>query len=278
MKQDNNSVVINMNSGYFPYSLVMLRSLFDNNPDLHFCIYLLYSDMKKWELDYLGRFIGNFHNEFVPLEVDYKVFEGFPLNARWSIETYYRLLISKLLPDDLLRVLYLDIDLIIDGDISELFRIEMGTCYLAACEELYENINYHNLNQKWKRMEDIKYFNAGVMVLNLTEIRRAICFDDYIKVIQITHGELPYMDQDILNYLLGENVKYLKPKYNHVVGLQTNVQQSGVIYHYGTPEKPWNTKKEYTFKDIWWKYAEKVIDYTNILEKVIKERESCVNV
>jgi len=272
MGQTKRNIVINMNSKYFPYSLVMLQSLFDNNVGVSFCVFLLYSDMKQWELDYINDFIGSFHGEFVPIEVDNKVFHGFPLNPRWSIETYYRLLISELLPDEISRVLYLDIDLIIDDNINDLFNVEMDSYYLAACADVYEEINYRNLNQRWHRAEKIKYFNAGVMYLNLSEIKKNICFNDCINVIQITQGELPYMDQDILNYLLGEKVRYLKSEYNYVVGLQTIKRQRGIIYHYGTPEKPWNSEKEFAYKELWWKYANRVTDYKNILEKVIKER------
>lgn len=272
MKQIQRNIVMNMNSKYFPYSLVMLQSLFDNNVEISFCIYLLYSDIKQWELDYLDEFIYGFQGEFIPVEVDNKVFQDFPLNPRWSIETYYRLLISELLPEEVSQVLYLDIDLIVDGNISDLFNIEMDSYYLAACVDLYEKIDYQSLNQKWRRSENVKYFNAGVMLLNLRKIRENVCFDDYINVIQIMQGELPYMDQDILNYLFGEKVQYLQMEYNYVIGLQTAERRRGIIYHYGTPEKPWNTEKGLACKDLWWKYANRVIDYKKILEKVVKER------
>lgn len=272
MKQTKKNIAINMNSSYFPYSLVMLQSLFDNNQNITFCVYLLYSEMKQWEIEYLDGFIADFYGEFVPIKVDNSVFQGFPLNPRWSVETYYRLLISELMPNDVEKVLYLDIDLIIDGAVSDLFNIELGAYYLAACVDTYEGIDYRKMNRHWKRAENIKYFNAGVMFLNLSEIKKHVCFDDYIHVLQITQGNLPYMDQDILNYLLGEKVRYLQAEYNYVVGLQTTERKNGIIYHYGTPEKPWNTKKELAYKEVWWKYAERVPEYKKILEKSIKEK------
>lgn len=272
------NIVINMNSGYFPYSLVMLQSLFDNKAENCYCIYLLYSDMKQWELDYIESFCRENKGRFVPVKVDNKVFRGFPLNPRWSIETYYRLLISELLPDALTRVLYLDIDVIIDGNISELFQVDLKSDYLAACEDLYEKIDYRSLNNTWGRKEDIKYFNAGVMVLNLEEIRKNICFNDYIDVIRATQGNLPYMDQDILNYLLGEKTKLLSPQYNCVIGSRTIEKQQGIIYHFGTPDKPWIIGKTIAHKELWWKYARRVTDYKNMIEKYVKEKQICVNV
>ncbi len=260
MKYQKN-IVFNMNSKYFPYSLVMLQSLFKNNPLYNFCIYLLYSDMEFWELEYIEKFINWNQSNFISIKVDKKKFQEFPLNARWSVETYYRLLIPELLPNEIMQVVYLDIDLIIDGDISDLFQLDLDSYYLAACEDLYENIDYHSLNRKWNRLDEIKYFNAGVMVLNLCEIRKKVQFNDYGRVVEAMKGELPYMDQDILNYLFGEKVQYLPAQFNNVVGVKTNKKQQGIIYHYGTPEKPWNTKKALVFQELWWKYANQVIDY-----------------
>lgn len=272
MEQEIKNIVINMNSAYFPYSLVMLKSVFENNTDSFFCVYLLYSDMRQWELDYLDAFIRSISGNFVPVKVDNRVFQDFPIEKRWTVETYYRLLIPQLLPADVSSVVYLDIDLVVDDRISELFQLDLNGYYLAACEDLHEALNVQKLNRIWNRPSAAKYFNAGVMVLNLTEIRQKIQFADYVKVIHAMQNDLPYMDQDILNCLLGVKVKWLQPKYNNVVGIPTGKERPGIIYHYGTPQKPWNNSRKTAFQDIWQKYRSLVIDYENILEKVIEER------
>lgn len=270
MKKEKNNIVINMNSRYFPYSLVMLHSLFANHPHITFYVYLLYSDMKQEELEYLYQFTEDAHNKFIPIRVDENIFEGFPLNPRWSLETYYRLLIPELLPKDISNVLYLDIDIVIDGDISSLYNLDLKNYYMAACEDYYEKIDCNYLNKKWNRVENVKYFNAGVMLLHLEEIRKKIKFNDYIWALKELNGEIPYMDQDILNYLLGDKVLYLPSRFNNVVGMRTGKEREGIVYHYGTPEKPWKTEKDIAFKNIWWKYANKIANYKNML----KERES----
>ena len=271
MDNRNKYIVINMNSKYFPYSLVMLQSLFDNNREYLFSVYLFYSEMKQWQLDYLNKFITKFENEFIPIRVDHKIFNEFPMNARWTVETYFRLLIPELIPNSLSKVLYLDIDLIIDGDISDLLNLELDSYYLAACEERYEKFDLDLLNREWKRTDNIKYFNAGVMLLNLSEIRKIMQFNDYIRVIKRLNGKLPYMDQDILNYLLGEKVKYLQSKFNTVVGIKTDRNKTGIIYHFGPQDNPWNTNRNLIFKEIWYKYESRIKDYKRILEQTMKE-------
>lgn len=271
LNKKKKNIVINMNSRYFPYSLVMLQSLFDNHPLFTFCVYLLYSDVKQWELDYLYRFIENTCGKFVPVKIDKNMFREFPLESRWSIETYYRLLIAEFLPENVTNVLYLDIDIAIDGDISGLYEHNLENYYLAACEDYYENIDCIQLNRKWGRAENTKYFNAGVMLLHLAKIREKVKFSDYIFVLRELNGELPYMDQDILNYLLGEKVLYLPKEFNNVVGVQTGKERKGLIYHYGTPQKPWEREKDIAFKDIWWKYADRVVDYKSLVRENVKE-------
>lgn len=250
------NIVINMNSGYFKYSIVMLSSLFYNNTDMQFDIYLLYSDMKTEELEYLKRFAENNNSRFIHISVDPNRFANFPMNNRWTIETYYRLLISELLPHSVKRVLYLDIDVIIDGKLNDLFCTNIDHYYLAACKDICEGIDYKILNRKWGRDINTPYFNAGVMLLNLEKIRNDIAFGDYVTACQKCQCELPYMDQDLLNYSLGNEAYIFENNiYNDVVRPEDTVGTS-VIYHYGTPAKPWLLKSDEKYYQIWWKYAQ----------------------
>lgn len=251
------NIVINMNSNYFVYSLAMLNSLFFNHAASEFTIYLLYSDMQKKELRDLDYFIRSHGSHFRAVRVEPERFAKLPMHQRWSVETYYRLLIAELLPDTVQKVLYLDVDVIIDGSIDALYETDIQGYYLAACRDIHERIDVRMLNLKWNRNIDIDYFNAGVMLLNLPLIRKNITFDSYMEALKKCQYELPYMDQDLLNYTMGERAYIFENDvFNHVAA-PGDPMGSSIIYHYGTPDKPWKIKKDEPYYQMWWKYAAK---------------------
>lgn len=125
-------------------------------------------------------------------------------NPHISVETYYRFLIQEILPDyD--KVLYLDSDLIIQGDISELYSVDLGNNLLAAAHD----IDFlGNLNMKdGKRLTYAKkvlgmknpydYFQAGVLVLNTAEMRQLYSIETWLDY--ASDDRFIYNDQDVLN-------------------------------------------------------------------------------
>lgn len=260
------NIVINMNSNYFNYSLVMLKSLFDNNQQRQFCIYLIYSNVTYEEIENLKRFVAENNSQLVALKVSQDIFRNFPRQERWTVETYYRLLIADLLPINVKKVLYLDIDIIVNNRVDELYETNIDNYYMAVCEEKSGAVDIEKINYRWKREVKTKYFNAGVMLMNLEKIRQDITFASYVEAVKQLEYDLPYMDQDLMNYLLGENVKYIEAdKYNNVI-LPNSVMPhcDSVIYHYGTEYKPWKEVKDTAYYRMWWEYAEKTRKFSKL--------------
>ena len=135
--------------------------------------------------------------------------------ARVSIGAFYRLLIPQVLAADIVKCIYLDSDMLVNMDIKELWRVELGDNVFAAVREMDANAyNYrHNdaikkylLNEGIVKYED--YFNSGLLVMNLNYLRRST--ETILHGIK-WRGEHPQcncFDQDILNYLFSK--KYLK--------------------------------------------------------------------
>lgn len=134
-----------------------------------------------------------------------------------SNTTYTRLKLPNILKD-VGKILYLDSDTIILNDIMELYDIDINDKPIAGVNEW----TLTNLNTKWgyiqylrdefKHFEE-KYFNAGVLLMNLEYMRNdlmstrcQIAFDE--------HKEFKYNDQDILNWLYDEDAVNAHPKWN----------------------------------------------------------------
>ena len=89
-----------------------------------------------------------------------------------NLTTYYRLLIGEYLPKEIEKCIYLDVDICVLKDLSELFLIEMKNNYIAgvvaAGYYFNEKENCERLNLPSMR----QYVNAGMLVMNLKQIRK----------------------------------------------------------------------------------------------------------
>lgn len=131
-----------------------------------------------------------------------------------SKSTYYRFLIPDILPAGVSKAIYLDGDLITLGSLSPLWDTELGPEEPAAivCDCGADDVRHHNkigipLSQP--------YYNCGVMVLNLDCWRK-----EDLGSICMRHAQehdYPYMDQDVVNVLLGSRIKRLHFKYNCLI-------------------------------------------------------------
>ena len=125
-------------------------------------------------------------------------------NPHISIETYYRFLIEDVFPAyD--KVLYLDSDLIVLDDVAKLFAIDLSDNLLAATRDIDyagnlnmpdgERLEYSNAVLGLER--PFNYFQAGVLLLNLAEMRKLHSLDEWLDL--ATNSQFIYDDQDILN-------------------------------------------------------------------------------
>ena len=183
-------------------------------------------------------------------------------NEHISVETYYRFLIQDVMPGyD--KVLYLDSDLIVRGDVAELFDTELDDSLLAAALD----IDYlGNLNMPdGKRMAYSKdvlgladpygYFQAGVLVLNVAELRRLHSSAEWLEI--ASDPSFIYNDQDILNAHCQGRVTYLDNAWNVMNDCDGRIAKvfsfapaevfdafkaayaSPRVIHYAGFEKPW---------------------------------------
>lgn len=116
---------------------------------------------------------------------------------------------------DIDEVLYLDSDIIINKDLSELFTTDISEYYLAAVDDMGDEFTERGESTLAKRIGivDRKYFNSGVMYLNLKKMRQDNLAE---KLLRYRMEALNYfMDQDALNAVMGENRRELPYCFNY---------------------------------------------------------------
>ena len=157
------------------------------------------------------------------------------------------------------KIIYLDCDIIVQMDIKQLWDIPLEDCYIAAVAERGTAVSrYFSLSEKvrfWAlEMPVERYFNSGVIVLNLKKIRE--CFDMFnesIKFFTRAKNWTLLPDQDLLNTLLHSKCRYLDRRFDTFVNnIDRNASIENTIWHF--THKPWNIHLHNKIEDLYWEY------------------------
>ena len=175
-----------------------------------------------------------------------------------TIATYFRLLIPELLASDISKVIYLDADVIVHADLGGLWATPLGSYPLLAVQDQgvrhisgpYGLSNYKSLGIP----EDAKYFNAGVLVLDLEKWRRDRISDAVVQYIRDNSEHIRFHDQDGLNAVLWNKWGWLDPRWNQMPQLlqvarvedspfdpitHERTMRDPYITHFASSDKPW---------------------------------------
>ncbi len=257
-----------LNRKYINYTIVMLTSLCENNP-VRINAYLLHSELKEEDMQYMQDCLKRYDIILLPFAVDQKIFHArFPRDEKWSVEAYYRLLLLDYLPTDVERILYLDVDLIINKSLEEYYTIDFQTDEIITCVDAcgkYGEDFSEKQRQMFAPMTELgyQYFNSGVMLLNVAQMRGKYNFDFYLQAIEEWNYEMLAPDQDILNYVHWQHIGYIDPyaydlfaniAHREHISYETVKENAYIIHFVGA--KPWNTTDfHFDIQKLWWDYA-----------------------
>jgi len=203
---------------------------------------------------------------------------------------YLKFYIQKLIDED--AILYVDVDVVVLGDLGE-----VANKYLDSLEYIAAVGNSDTGQQHWRTLASIhdlnpvSYFNTGVMLMNLRELRESRA-DELLETVVKDHAELMiHKDQDAFNVIFNRKHWPLDQKYNvhdfslglnysgvferFILGglnilsngmlheaLKEQVGPDTVVCHYSAQPKPWEPNGYYcrAHSDIWFRYAKIVLD------------------
>ena len=189
--------------------------------------------------------------------------------------TYYRLFIPNMFPN-LDKALYLDVDIIVPGDISNLYNTDLEDNLVGAVPDMaVQNtpvfIDYVE-NALGVKAE--KYFNAGILLMNLKEMRTWSFEEKFIKLLG-TYSFRVAQDQDYLNVLTKDRVKYIDNSWNiqPVPGNVCKYDEVNLV-HYNMLWKPW-IYDGIAHADLFWQYAKECSMYDRILKMQQSVTDEC---
>ena len=201
-----------------------------------------------------------------------------------STGTYLRLMLHRLLPD-VDKILYIDVDVLIRGSLLPVWQTDLTGNVLAGVKgavNLAEKWEWNSDRIYWKMLEGQKgrYVNAGVTLLNLSEIRKRGLEAEWNE---LAKEKLYYQDQDILNITCRDAILYLPPRYNRLAYMEEEdynrfveekifsaaeceeALQNPIIIHYAG-DKPWK-RYDTNLGDVWWDYVNSQADLKDLFDE-----------
>ena len=195
-------LLVTVDKNYILPLQVMLTSLYMNNPGEDVELYLLHSKLQEKELEPLEKQCGRLGYKFFPVKIEDSWFSQAPVTKQYPREMYYRLLAPCFLPQKLHRTLYLDPDILVINSLKPLWETDMkGRLFAAAAHTGKTNLA-NNINQVRLGTTN-KYFNSGVLLINLDQGRKEILPEEIFQYAGEHAKELLLPDQDILNAVFG---------------------------------------------------------------------------
>lgn len=270
------NVILSTDNNYVQHCAVTMMSILENNTDVK--IFLLTEGLTKENEFILYKLVKDKNAVLNILKVDSSFLRKVPMPkhlAHISIATYYRLFVASLLPPEVDKIIYLDCDLIVRKDLSELYNINIENYSLAAVyqdDPLLLTTEMERLNIP----KDKGYFNAGVLLINLDYWRKNNIEDKLLNYIKDNYDNIVYHDQDTLNGLLYDHVYMLPCKWNMLTAyfcetvncftsskcvIYRNEILSGsgadpAVVHYVGAIKPWHWESVHPFKNDYYFYLD----------------------
>ena len=280
------SICFASDDNYAPYLKVAIYSLLCNrNRERSYDIIILH---KRISREHQGEILGLADGKsgvsirFVNVvEADRELQSD--VGCYYAVETNYRLLLFSKLFQNYRRMQYLDCDIIVTGDVGELFDVDLEGKSAAGVEDVgfrwlaytkraifLDNKPYNVLNYCTDVL-GIKdpggYVNAGVLLFDLEKCRQKVSFRDVVETLHSRN--FFYNDQDVLNILLEGNIKQVDCKWNYMNNIAFYLEcdrkefrelyldlrrEDYRIIHYISAKKPWNG--EVPMGEVWQKYAD----------------------
>lgn len=170
------------------------------------------------------------------------------IRTQFSYMSLLRVCYTRLLPQDVHKVLQLDVDTVCVDDVDGIWDADLTDCWCAMTEEHLGTFKPYGR----------KYFNAGVALFDLDKMRDEKIDEWLINF--LNEVEVPYIDQDAANRY--GNIANLEVKYNEC--FVTGYTESPVIVHFAGI-KDWQTspraaRREYLkkYREMTWKEAKEL--------------------
>jgi len=272
-KQEIIPIFFATDDNYVPCLCVALKSITANcNKNFNYKVHILNTGLatglsaenmeiiKSFETDYLKIEFNDVSKIIAPI----KELLNKSLRDYYSDTTFYRIFIPKMFPE-YHKVLYLDCDIVVLGDIAELYHTDLKDNCLGAVTD--EVVPTHPVLIRYVEeavgIPNKEYFCAGIILFNLDAMRQQKVDEKFIGLLSKYSFTTVGQDQDYLNVICKGRVTYLHPGWDKQAN-NRKYKDKLYLIHYNMFSKPWRYKKV-PYEKYFWKYAKKTPFYRQML-------------
>lgn len=263
------NILITTNKNYLHQLKVLIKSLEVNNPSEKINIYVLQHDFTNDTKKELNSITDQTKTKINYLKIPLTDFKNFPIvTKRYPLEIYFKLFASLYLPKNIERILYLDPDIVVIGSLSNLYNHPFKDNYYIATSHVSGLIKKFN-NLRLNLSKNTPYINAGVLVINLKELRKIDIKNIIHTYINKNKYKLMLPEQDVLSSLFGKKTiildeliynlgdravklhNYYHPK--DKIDLEWVSSNTKIIHYYGK-NKPWKSSYQGILSSYYYHY------------------------
>lgn len=282
------NVAFTIDNNYPIYTMLAINSILRNNyssSNYHF--YIIENNITEQNKKRMQKFISKVNKthsceseiEFIHIDTD-TIDKGqylFAFSNRITPIAIARIMLPKLLDVD--RVIYLDGDILVTGDLKDLYTINLkGKPFGMA-------MNISQMGQSLEKRKINVYYNSGVILMDLKKCRQVKTVERMLTFLEKNmdrflfnsekdkNDKFLYPDQDLINIVLKNEIKQLPQRWNnqtiagvHMVDIGYNPNS---IIHYIGPVKPWLFNKPYNRAELlymlYWDTSKELQPYKHYL-------------
>lgn len=255
-------LLLSIDSKFVMQMMVTAVSLFRNNKGTAFRIHLLCTQVGDSDKARIRQFVEQEGHsiQFYDATQDLIDHQYIPRSGRLTLSTYMRCFITRILPDTLHKILYMDCDLLVRSSIAELWQTDLTGHAIAAVDDMWAR---RGNSERLGIPAADSYFNNGVLLINLDRWREIDVYQQSMHIIQQRHDVLQFHDQDIFNILFHAERLHLPVRFNMQDAFYRQRRQwiqpellpeidqwlaNPVVVHFTGSHKPWEYKCYHPFR------------------------------
>lgn len=271
-KQELIPIFFTIDDGYAPYLHVALISLIKNSSkDRRYKIIVVYQELNEENRNNLAKLVEDYPNfemefKFMKQSLDMITdrIENRLRSDYFTMTIYFRIFIPDMYPEyD--KAIYIDSDIIVPGDISELYDTDMHDNLIGVVTDGSVN-DVPELQRYMTESLGLKlgdYFNSGMLLMNMKELRNVHLAEHFLYLLNKYHFDCVAPDQDYLNSMCYGKIEYLDSCWDAMPNRNKPEIENPKIIHYNLFDKPW-CYDDIQYQDYFWEYAKQSVYYDKI--------------
>lgn len=210
----NLNVLYFFSDSFVEVAATSIVSLLENNKAFsHITIYVIDDGISKEKREMLRGMINSYGRELVLFPApDPSAFFNFSFKSRYQMgHSYMRMCIGQLVPETVDKILCLDSDTLVLGNLQKFWNLDLGDNIMAGVADC---VNVRAFKRQFMLSQNQMYCNAGMFLIDMNKWRNEGVETKIKEVIQEHNGNIFFFEQTLMNYVCRDRILRLTPEFN----------------------------------------------------------------